>query len=114
MHSVEEMCRAGGTTQRGVRYWETLGLLGDVARTAGDQRRYTDEQLKRARIIAAAQFGGWKLEEIGVMLGEYDASLEAYEALTTRLSDQVRAAIRLGENLPRPLCAQTKTREYDL
>lgn len=114
MYGIKDMCVAGCTSERGVRLWETLGLLGEVERTSGDQRRYTDEQLERAKIIAAAQFGGWKLDEIGEMIGEYHASLAAYEALTTRLSDQIRAAIRLGENLPRPLCANAKAQEYDL
>ena len=107
-HSVEEMARAGCTSPRGLRWWEDKGLLGDVARSAGDTRRYTDEQLDRARIIAAAQFGGFDLETIGKMVVEYD--LEVREALLMRLSDQVRAAARLGEQLPTIKPVQ----EYDL
>ena len=107
-HSVEEMARAGCTSPRGLRWWEDKGLLGKVARSAGDTRRYTDEQLDRARIIAAAQFGGFDLETIGKMVVEYD--LEVREALLMRLSDQVRAAARLGEQLP----AIKPVQEYDL
>lgn len=114
MHSIDAMCRVGCTTRRGVRHWEDLGLLGDVQRTAGDTRRYTDEQLTRAHIIAAAQFGGWPLEEIKEMLVEYHASSEVYEAITTRLGDQVRAAIRLAEELPLPLAMRARLWEYDL
>lgn len=99
MHSVEEMCVAGCTTRRGVRYWEEQGLLGTVARSEGGTRRYTPEQLDAARIIAAAQFGGWSLEEIKQMLAEWGE--ETYEAITIRLSDQVRAAVRLIEQLPK-------------
>jgi DNA-binding transcriptional MerR regulator len=73
MHSVEEMVRAGCTTRRGVRFWEEKGLLGPVERTNGDTRRYTPEQLDKAKIIAAAQFGGWSLEEIAEMLEEWGA-----------------------------------------
>lgn len=111
MHSVDEMCRAGCTSRRGVRYWEDQGLLGDVARSEGGTRRYTPEQLDAARIIAAAQFGGWSLEEIKQMLIEWDS--EAYSAILTRLSDQARAAARLGEQLPVPPDIRKK-REYDL
>lgn len=107
MHSVEEMCIAGCTSRRGVRYWEDQGLLGPVERSEGGTRRFTAEQLDKARIIAAAQFGGWSLEEIKQMLIEWDH--EAYEAILTRLADQARAAARLGEQLPKP----TK-QEFDL
>ena len=108
-HSMEEMTRAGCTSRRGVRYWEDQGLLGVVARSAGETRQFTPEQLDRARIIAAAQFGGFDLETIGQMLESYDA--EVYEALTVRLADQMRAAARLAENLPQPIAAPVK---YDL
>jgi DNA-binding transcriptional MerR regulator len=101
MHSVDEMVRAGCTTRRGVRFWEEKGLLGPVERTDGDTRRYTAEQLDKARIIAAAQFGGWSLEEIQQMLIEWGR--EPYEAILTRLADQAMAAARLGEQLPRPV-----------
>ncbi len=109
MHSPSEMTRAGCTTLRGIRHWESEGLLGEVARSNGGTRQYTAEQLDKAKIIAAAQFGGWSLDETKGMLAAYDA--EAYEALVIRLADQCRAAIRLSENLPKPSGALV---EYDL
>jgi len=112
MHSVDEMCRAGCTSRRGVRFWEEKGLLGEVERTAGDTRRYTPEQLDKARIIAAAQFGGWSLEEIAGMLDEWGP--EAHEAILTRLADQAMAAARLGEQLPKPPQYDPVKQEYDL
>lgn len=114
MHTPDEMLRAGCTTHRGLRFWEEKGLLGEVGRSAGDTRQYTDEQLDRARIIAAAQFGGFDLETIGKMLGEYHGSMEVFDALTTRLADQMRAAARLAESLPVPLAARPAKQEYDL
>jgi len=111
MHTVAEMARAGCTSDRGIRYWEDEGLLGKVERSAGGNRRYTPEQLDRAKIIAAAQFGGWSLDEIREMLLEYDS--EVYAAIMTRLSDQARACVRLGEQLPKP-AAPAPVMEFDL
>jgi DNA-binding transcriptional MerR regulator len=111
MHSVEDMVRAGCTSRRGVRFWEEKGLLGPVERTAGDTRRYTDEQLNKAKIIAAAQFGGWSLEEISQMLEEWGP--EAHEAILTRLADQAMAAARLATDLPKPP-GMGETVEFDL
>lgn len=114
MHSVDDMCRAGGTTRRGVRFWEDEGLLGEVSRSSGDTRQFTDDQLDRAKIIAAAQFGGFALKQIKEMLEIYHVDPEIYEALTVRLSDQIRAAARLAEQLPVPLISKTPMQEYDL
>lgn len=111
MHTPEEMIRAGCTTHRGLRYWEGEGMLGLVSRTEGGTRQYTPEQFDKAKIIAAAQFGGWSLEEIKRMLVEWDQ--EAYEAILTRLTDQTRAAVRLGEQLPKPPKA-AEVLEFDL
>lgn len=111
MFSVDEMVRAGCTTRRGVRFWEEKGLLGPVERSDGDTRQYTPEQLDKARIIAAAQFGGWSLEEIAQMLVEWGP--EPHEAILTRLADQAMAAARLATDLPKPPGAST-AQEFDL
>lgn len=111
MHTVEDMVRAGCTTRRGVRFWEEKGLLGSVERSDNDTRRYTSAQLDQAKIIAAAQFGGWSLEEISQMLIEWGT--EAHEAILTRLTDQARAAANLATALPAPTSA-IKFAEYDL
>lgn len=110
-HSMEEMMRGGCTSRRGVRYWEDQGLLGPVERSDGNTRRYTQEQLDKAKIIAAAQFGGWSLEEIQQMLVEWGP--EVHEALLTRLADQAMAAARLATDLPKPPAASTAV-EFDL
>lgn len=98
--TVDDMARAGCTTPRGIRYWEKEGLLGEVERSAGNQRRYTQDQLNSAKVIAAAQFGGWSLEDAKRMVHDYDQ--EAYEALLHRLMQQASAAARLAEELPPP------------
>lgn len=110
-YSVEDMTRAGCTTRRGVRFWEEKGLLGPVERTVGDTRQYTDEQLDKAKIIAAAQFGGWSLEEISQMLIEWDP--EVHEAILTRLAMQVTLGQRLFRDLPVPPDMAKKV-EFDL
>lgn len=111
MFSVDDMMRAGCTSRRGVRFWEEKGLLGPVERSDGNTRRYTQAQLDKAKIIAAAQYGGWSLEEISQMLIEWGP--EVHEAILTRLADQAMAAARLGEQLPKPP-AKSTAKEYDL
>lgn len=99
-YTVADMARAGCTSARGIRFWGDEGLLGEVDRSPGGDRRYTDEQIDKAKIIAAAQFGGFALAEIKEMLLAYD--MEVYDALRIRLAQQSRAAAKLAQELPQP------------
>jgi len=107
-YSVNDMCVAGCTSRRGIRFWETEGLLGTVQRSAGGTRQYTADQVDRARIIAAAQFGGWSLDMAKKMLSEWGPETRA--ALIERLAAQATVALRLAENLP----TFGETMEFDL
>ena len=101
IHTLSEFCMAGCTSARGARFWESEGLLGDVARSDAGVRRYTAEQMERAAIIAAAQFGGFEISKIKEMLEVYHVDPSVHDALLQRLEDQVRAAARLAGNLPK-------------
>jgi DNA-binding transcriptional MerR regulator len=112
VHTVEAMCQAGCTSRRGIRFWEEKGLLGPVERSGGNQRKFTDEQLTRAKIIAAAQFGGFTLDEIEKMLPVYD--MEVFEAITHKLARVVHTAMTLTEQLPAPAGEVQPVQEFDL
>jgi DNA-binding transcriptional MerR regulator len=112
IHTLSEFCMAGCTSARGARFWESEGLLGAVARSDAGIRRYTAEQMRKAAIIAAAQFGGFEISRIREMLEVYDVDPTVHDALVQRLEDQVRAAARLAGNLPKP--SNAPVLEYDL
>jgi len=99
-YSIDDMATAGLTSPRGVRWWEEKGLLGEVARTSGDQRRYTEHQLWRVRIIAAAQYCSFTLAEIKEMLEAYGP--EVALAIQVKLASVANTALALGEGLPTP------------
>jgi len=113
-YSVNDMCVAGCTSRRGIRFWEDQELLGTVNRSAGGTRQYTQDQLDRAKIIAAAQFGGWSLEKCKEMIAEWGP--ETRTALIERLAAQAKAALKLAENLPKceNLIEHDLSAEYDL
>lgn len=109
-YTLEDMQRAGCTSGRGIRYWEEQGLLGQVERSSGGRRKYSQDNLDRAKIVAAAQFGGFSLDEAKAMVDEWGG--EAYEAVQIRLTQQIVAATMLRENLPEPKPAEKQ--EWDL
>lgn len=51
-----------------VRYYEKIGLLKDVGRSAAGQREFTDGHLATLRFIKSAQKMGFSLDDIGNLL----------------------------------------------
>ena len=51
-----------------LRYYEKIGLLKDVSRSAGGARLYTDKDLSRLRFIRRAQSMNFSLAEVANLL----------------------------------------------
>ena len=67
--TIGETAARSGVRTSALRYYESLGLITSE-RTAGDQRRYARETLRRIAVIRAAQLLGLTLREIRLALNE--------------------------------------------
>ncbi len=67
--TIGETAARSGVRTSALRYYESLGLIASE-RTAGDQRRYARETLRRIAVIRAAQLLGLTLREIRLALNE--------------------------------------------
>ena len=67
--TIGEMALRSGVRTSTLRYYEDRGLISSD-RTAGGQRRYVRETLRRVAVIRAAQILGLTLEEILWALSE--------------------------------------------
>ena len=67
--TIGETAARSGVRTSALRYYESLGLIASE-RTAGDQRRYARETLRRIAVIRAAQLLGLTLREIRIALNE--------------------------------------------
>ncbi len=70
-YSIGEVCRATGLSARTVRYWEELGLLGQVRRREAGRRVYGEDELQRLRFILRLKALGLSLSEIGDLNAVY-------------------------------------------
>jgi MerR family mercuric resistance operon transcriptional regulator len=62
--TIGALARAAGVATSTVRYYERAGLLHPRARSAGNYRLYSAEDLQRLRFIRAAQATGFTLDDI--------------------------------------------------
>lgn len=67
-YRIGEFARLAGVSPDTLRYYEKIGLLTRIARSASGMRRYDDRDLSRLRFIRRAQKMDFSLEEIGMLL----------------------------------------------
>ena len=119
--SIGELSQRAGLAPSALRYYEAQGLITSV-RSAGNQRQYPREMLRRVAFIRAAQAMGLSLETITTALASlpdgrtptradwarlsaaWRPLLEARIAELCRLRDQLASCIGCG-CLSLPSCA---------
>jgi len=64
LREIGEIAAELGLSTRTIRYYEELGLLGDVRRRGGRRRVYGEEEVARLRFIGKLKLLGLSLDEI--------------------------------------------------
>jgi MerR family redox-sensitive transcriptional activator SoxR len=101
---IGDVARRTGLAVSALRYYDEIGLLGEVPRRAG-ARQFPVSVLRRLALIRAAQEAGFTLAEIGFLFRERpDAPVrQQWEILATRRLPELDALIdrltRLRETL---------------
>jgi len=70
--TISALARAAGVAPSAVRYYESVGVLPEPDRLAG-QRRYGPEDVRRLEMIRTAQRAGLALADIRDLLGAGDS-----------------------------------------
>ncbi|MCY3895236.1 MAG: redox-sensitive transcriptional activator SoxR [Chloroflexi bacterium] len=90
--TIGQTAARSGVRTSALRYYESLGLVTSE-RTAGDQRRYARETLRRIAVIRAAQLLGLTLREIRVALNELPEARTPDQHDWQRLSQSWRGSL---------------------
>ncbi|MGC4875030.1 MerR family transcriptional regulator [Micromonospora sp. DT43] len=118
-YAPAEAARRSGFSLDTLRYYEKIGLLADVCRTAGGQRVFTDDDLswlvlfrclrdtgmpiaQMCRYAALAREGEHTVDERRELLEQHAARVEEQMLLLSRQYEHLREKIRFYERLPGP------------
>lgn len=97
-YGIGELARRTGVSVDALRYYERLALLPRAARTAGRERRYGPEFVRRVRFIKDVQALGLTLREIrelvGAPSGRGAGSCRRMHDLLTRHLDEIERRSR--------------------
>lgn len=86
---IGELAERTRFTPDTIRYYETIGVMPEPARTSGGQRLYTEDDLERLRFVRQAQTLGLTLEEIAEILLLVDEGVEPCEHVEARLRERM-------------------------
>jgi MerR family redox-sensitive transcriptional activator SoxR len=90
--TVREVTERSGFAGSALRFYERRGLI-EAERTAGNQRRYRRDVLRRLAFIAAARHVGLTLEEIGDALATLPQGRTPTRADWQRISRRWRSRL---------------------
>src|ERR1700739_2650216 len=106
LFTVGDVARRSGFAASAIRFYESQGLIS-ATRTAGGQRRFERQMLRRLAFIRAARNVGLSLDEVADALAKLPDSRTPtradWAALSktwrARLDDQIAGLIALRDNL---------------
>lgn len=106
MFSIGDLARDTGCKAETIRYYEQIRLMPEPARSAGNQRRYTQRHRDRLHFIRHARSLGFTIDDIRELLSLSDdehRDCSAVDALARRHRDAVTARIESLMTLRREL-----------
>ena len=106
LFTVSELAKRSGFAASAIRFYEGQGLIA-ASRTAGGQRRFERQMLRRLAFIRAARNVGLSLDEVAAALGRLPDGRTPTRADWARLSkdwrarldDQIAGLMALRDNL---------------
>ena len=91
--------------------WEDKGLIGDIPRTDGGHREYSDINMKRVILISILHNLGWKLLHISKLLyGDMDMRMKLASLITKY---KIKALPKLEELISEEVFSQIKLQGDD-
>ena len=66
--NIGEVAKATGIPAKTIRYYESVGLVGRPARTAGNYRVYGEREIRTLRFVQRARHLGFSIKEIANLL----------------------------------------------
>lgn len=105
---IGALAERAGVTTKTIRYYESIALLADPARTPTGYREYGDDAVERLRFIRDAQSSGLSLSEIQSVLELKDSGARSCDH-TMALLDRHLAEI--DEQIARLEVARTELLE---
>lgn len=83
-YTIQQVTHQTGISEHTLRFYERMGLLGDIERAPNGHRRYSEDDLSRIRFLTRMRMTGMPLKQLLAYVAggprERQALLEAHRA----------------------------------
>lgn len=97
--TIKEVCNKYSVSADTLRYYERIGMLPPVERTAGGIRNYTDEYLGWIELVLCMRSAGLPIDAIIEYVKLYQMGDSTFEARLQLLQEQREVLLRQKENI---------------
>jgi MerR family copper efflux transcriptional regulator len=87
--NIGEAAKRAGVNAKAIRYYESIGLLPEPARTESGYRVYSQDDVERLRMIGRARRLGFGIEDVKRLLTIYSESREERSGVKTMVMQHV-------------------------
>lgn len=98
---IGDLARRAGLSAKTVRYYESIGLLGDPVRTESGYRTYDAADLERLQFIGAAKLLGLTLQEIKDVLETWQSGTAPCSMVANLVDEKLSELDRRIEQMTR-------------
>lgn len=91
LHRIGDITKQFKVTADTLRYYEKIGLLPNISRTASGVRQYDDKDISRLRFIKRAQYMNFSLDEIKDLLEMRSAPQTAKDSIRQLTAQKLNA-----------------------
>lgn len=115
--TVAQMAAAAGVSAHTLRYYERAGLIEPVARTSGNQRRYSQRDIAWLQFLLRLRETGMpiaQMREYAALRGEGPETTAARLALLEQHQARLREQIALARRHEKVLAAKITSYRADL
>ena len=95
---IGEAARTSGVSAKMLRYYESIGLIPDAARTASGYRKYEQQEVETLRFIRRARDLGLSMDRIKLLVGLWhDRARPSREVKRIALAHVAELRVKISE-----------------
>ena len=97
-YSISDLSSEFSITSRSIRFYEEKGLV-QPDRTTGNQRRYSEKDRIRLKLILRGKRLGYSLDEISTMIGLADVDINEIDQIQHALTYGVKKLVEIRHRM---------------
>ena len=97
--NIGQLSKIVGTSEKTIRYYESIGIIPEPERSPNSYRTYTDKHAKRIRFVVGSRALGISLKDIRPLIDAYENGRAPCEHVYETLENKINECSELIQQL---------------